>query len=447
MLYRGRRVVLDTGVQEAGILVDGHGRIQSVLTGEQLRAFEGPQEDVGDLVLMAGLVDSHVHVNEPGRASWEGFLTATAAAAKGGVTTIVDMPLNSIPPTTTVANLRAKLEAARDQIHVDVAFWGGVVPDNKSELRPLVKAGVVGFKCFLCPSGVDEFPHVDAAQVEEALVELEGTGSILAFHAELCGDQKTDEITGDGRRYSTFLKSRPASMELAAVQLVTRLCRQHSVPCHIVHLSAAEALPLVRAAKQDGARLTAETCHHYLTLAAEDIPRGATQYKCCPPERLWTALADGLLDMVVSDHSPCTPDLKLLPPAGGGDFLAAWGGVSSLQLGLSLFWTQARGRGFSLQDASRLLSAAPARLCGLDRRKGRLAEGMDADMVVWDPDRSFQVSESELQHKNKVNPYTGRELYGVVVKTILQGRPVYEAGADKAAGSRQGKLLLDVNCR
>nr|CAD7262227.1 unnamed protein product [Timema shepardi] len=481
-LYRSKQVLLESGLQTAGILVGRDGKIDRILTGELLNSCDELEVvDVDDLVIMAGVVDSHVHVNEPGRTDWEGYWSATRAAAAGGVTTIVDMPLNSIPSTTTVSNLQTKLKAAQGQTHVDVAFWGGVIPGNQDELRGMVAAGVVGFKCFLCPSGVDEFPHVSLSDVEKALHQLYGTSSLLAvttsltirpftmfppqFHAECDLDLEDKEGSDDPCQYQTFLNSRPPAMEVEAIRIVTQLCLKYSVRCHIVHLSAAEALPLVHAAKQQGALLTAETCHHYLTLAAEEVPNSATQYKCCPPVRgqpnrrvknnfgntthstphrdsnldlpivgspvycessaldraatkaevrnpkapwqihippdegvlyvvflqelLWKALYEGELDMVVSDHSPCTPDLKKLEQ---GDFLSAWGGISSLQFGLSLFWTEARLRGFTFLDVTRLLSSAPAKLCGLQDRKGCLTQGMDADLVIWDPLRSFQGS-------------------------------------------------------
>ncbi|XP_069683377.1 allantoinase [Periplaneta americana] len=430
-LYRSRRVLLEDGLQEAGVLVGEEGRIDRILRGEELRALDDGTEvlDLGRLVIMPGLVDSHVHVNEPGRTEWEGYWSATRAAAAGGVTTIVDMPLNSIPPTTTKKNLDTKMISAKGKAHVDVAFWGGVVPGNHGELKAMVQAGVVGFKCFLCPSGVDEFPEVTKRDVEAALQELEGTGSVLAFHAECELDKDLVTETDNPNEYQTFLRSRPPDMEVAAIQFITQTCSKYSVRCHIVHLSAAETLPLVRAAKSSGANLTAETCYHYLTLNAEAIPDSAMQYKCCPPvrglqnrDRLWAALASGELDMVVSDHSPCTPDLKR------GHFLSAWGGISSLQFGLALFWTEARKRGFSIADVSRFLSHNPARLCGLKGVKGQLKEGLDADLVVWDPDSTFRVEADNIQHKHKITPYLGMQLDGRVVYTILRGRTIFHDG-------------------
>ncbi|TRY54575.1 hypothetical protein DNTS_001576 [Danionella cerebrum] len=381
---------------------------------------------------MPGVVDCHVHVNEPGRGTWEGFWTATRAAAAGGVTTIVDMPLNSIPPTTTLGNFHEKLQASAGKCFVDTAFWGGAIPGNQRELRPMLQAGVAGFKCFLIHSGVDEFPHVSDDDLHDAMKQLQGTDSVLLFHAE----RETQLPTADGEdphEYLTFLRSRPDIMELEAIHTVTQLCLQYQVRCHIVHLSSAQSLSLIRAARQAGAPLTVETTHHYLNLSAEEIPARATQFKCCPPireianqELLWSALKSGDIDMVVSDHSPCTPDLKVLDT---GDFMQAWGGISSLQFGLSLFWTSASQRGFSLSDAARLLCKKPAQLCCLDNQKGSLNPGHDADLVIWDPEKEFTVKEDDIHHKNKLTPYLGLALRGMVRCTIVRGRLVYSNGS------------------
>lgn len=404
---------------------------------------ESALRDVGDAVVMPGLVDSHVHVNEPGRTAWEGFATATRAAAAGGVTTLVDMPLNSIPPTTTRAGLAAKLAAAEGQCWIDVAFWGGVVPGNTPELRPLIKAGVKGCKCFLVPSGVDEFPHVCADDLRTALPELAALGSVLLVHAEMPGpiERAAEDLAGcDPQAYQTFLRSRPRASENEAVALMIELCRATGARVHIVHHSSADALPLLRAARAEGLPLTVETCPHYLTFAAEDIPDNATHFKCCPPvrerenrEQLWAALAEGVIDMVVSDHSPCTPALKLMDE---GDFLAAWGGIASLQFGLPVMWTHAQARGFGLRDITRWMSEAPARLAGLDHRKGRLAVGYDADLVIWQPEAEFQVVPDGIHHRHKITPYSGLNLHGVVAATFVRGVQVYARGqfADNATG-------------
>ena len=388
---------------------------------------------------MPGLVDSHVHVNEPGRTEWEGFESATRAAAAGGTTTIVDMPLNSRPPTTSAGNFRRKLAAAEGKCRVDVAFWGGVVPGNAADLAALFGAGVVGFKCFLIHSGVEEFPHVTEDELRPALSELARLGATLIAHAELPGPVEraldaccAPETGGDPRRYETFLRSRPRAAEDEAVALLVRLCRETGARVHVVHHSSADALPLLAAARAEGLPLTAETCPHYLRFAAEEIADGATEFKCCPPirerenrEQLWGALGRGLIDMVVSDHSPCPPALKRRDE---GDFLQAWGGISSLQLRLPVVWTEARRRGHTLPDLARWLSHAPARLAGLERRKGAIAPGLDADFVIWDADATFRVTPELIEHRHKLTPYEGQTLRGVVAATYLRGERIYERG-------------------
>ncbi|XP_008305557.1 allantoinase, mitochondrial isoform X2 [Cynoglossus semilaevis] len=405
---------------------------RTLILGQDANLLRGHRVlDMGDSVVMPGIVDCHVHVNEPGRTSWEGFWTATRAAAAGGVTTIVDMPLNSIPPTTTLHNFHEKLREAAGKCFVDTAFWGGVIPGNQHELRPLLNAGVAGFKCFLIHSGVEEFPHVTLSDLHAAMKMLQGTGSVLLFHAELECHQETPELA-DPCQYTTFLQSRPDVMEMEAIQTIIDLCLQYKVRCHIVHLAAAKPLKMIQKARQAGALLTVETTHHYLNLCAENIPAGATQFKCCPPIRgaanqakLWSALKDGQIDMVVSDHSPCTPDLKNL---GSGDFTKAWGGISSLQFGLPLFWTSATQKGFQLADVVRLLSQETVRLCSLDQQKGSIQPGYDADLVIWDPEREFKIHEADIHHKNKVTPYLGITLRGLVHATVLRGQLVYRDG-------------------
>lgn len=428
---RSRRVLIGEQLCPAVVVIKD-GKIHQILPNSSSSQDAGCKVlDVGDSVVMPGIVDCHVHVNEPGRTSWEGFWTATRAAAAGGVTTIVDMPLNSIPPTTTLSNFHEKMQEASGQCFVDTAFWGGVIPGNQLELRPMIQAGVAGFKCFLIHSGVDEFPHVTDCDLHAAMKQLQGTGSVLLFHAEMDVQEDTAE-SGDPCKYSTFLQSRPDVMEVEAIRLVTELCLQYQVRCHIVHLSSAKPLKLIQEARQAGAPLTVETTHHYLSLCAENIPAGATQFKCCPPirgshnrDQLWSALKAGQIDMVVSDHSPCTPELKNLD---SGDFTQAWGGISSLQFGLPLFWSSARKRGFQLPDVVRLLSWNTAQLCGLSSRKGSLAPGFDADLVIWDPERQYEIEESAIHHKNKLTPYLGLTLQGVVSATILRGRLVYRDG-------------------
>ena len=432
-VIRGRRVLTPEGCRPAAVHVRG-GVIAAVTAFDEVPGGCELRE-AGESVLMPGLVDSHVHVNEPGRTDWEGFETATRAAAAGGVTTVVDMPLNSIPPTTTLGGLRAKLAAAEGKCSVDVAFWGGVVPGNLRELRPLHEAGVVGLKCFLIPSGVEEFPHVTEEELRPALEELKRLGSLLIVHAEVPGPVERGEQAakgGDPRRYETFLNSRPRAAEDEAVGLMIRLCRETGARVHIVHHSSSDSLAALGAAKADGLPLTVETCPHYLSFAAEEIPDGATEFKCCPPvrerenrERLWGALGDGLIDMVVSDHSPCPPAMK---GRDEGDFMRAWGGIASLQLRLPVMWTRASERGHSLETLSRWLSREPARLAGLDGRKGRIAEGFDADFVVWDTEKSFRVEPPMLHHRHSLTPYANQTLRGTVEATYLRGELVYDRG-------------------
>nr|WP_256128086.1 allantoinase AllB [Arthrobacter sp. SDTb3-6] len=393
-------------------------------------------ELASDETLLPGLVDSHVHINEPGRTDWEGFASATRAAAAGGVTTVVDMPLNSIPPTTTVPHLELKRRAATGQAFVDVGFWGGAIPGNTADLRPLHEEGVFGFKCFLIHSGVDEFPHLETEEMERDLAEIGTFDSLLIVHAE---DSRTIEEAPavPGRHYADFLASRPRAAENTAIAHVIDAARRTGARAHILHLSSAEALPLIAAAKAEGLRITVETCPHYLTLQAEDVPDGATAYKCCPPireagnrEQLWQGLEDGTIDCIVSDHSPSTLDLKDLD---NGDFAVAWGGVSSLQLGLPLIWTEARKRGIPLEKVVGWMSSGPADLVGL-AAKGRLAVGADADFAIFAPDEAQVVDVTRLKHKNPITPYDGASLTGVVRRTFL-------AGAEIDGTTPTGRLL------
>ncbi|HEV7745878.1 MAG TPA: allantoinase AllB [Pyrinomonadaceae bacterium] len=466
LVIRSSQVVLPDAIAPASVhIVDD--KIVDVCSYDRVpEGCELIESKEGSLV-MAGLVDSHVHINEPGRTEWEGFASATRAAAAGGVTTLIDMPLNSIPPTTTLAGLQEKLAAARDQCSVDVGFWGGVVPGNTSELAALQAAGVVGFKCFLIHSGVEEFPNVTEDDLRTALPELARLGALMIVHAEVpgpisrtgipaCPSETAATATGSGvvpispdrnvfpTRYKTFLASRPRAAEDEAVALMIKLSREFGVRVHIVHHSSADSLALLRAAKSAGLGITAETCPHYLTFAAEEIADGATEFKCCPPirerenrEQLWNALGERTIDFVVSDHSPCPPEMKLRE---SGDFLQAWGGISSLQLRLPIVWTEANRRGFSLQDVARWLCEAPARLVGLAGRKGLIASGYDADLVIWDPIEQFKVAGQSLQHRHKLTPYQDLLLAGVVEKTFLRGRKIYDCG--KFSGAPRGEFLL-----
>ena len=446
LIIRSQRVLLPETIGPAAVHIHEGAIVALTRWGDVNPAVR--LVDAGDAVVMPGLVDSHVHVNEPGRTEWEGFTTATKAAAAGGVTTLVDMPLNSIPPTTTLSGLAAKLAAARGQCWIDVAFWGGVVPGNTNELGPLLAAGARGFKCFLIPSGVAEFPHVEETDLRLAMPQLARLGAVLLVHAEVPGpiEKAAHGLSGrDPEAYQTFLDSRPGEAENEAVALMARLCRETGAPVHIVHHSSAAALPLLRAARAEGLPLTVETCPHYLTFAAEDIPAGATHFKCCPPvrerenrEQLWAALAEGVIDMVVSDHSPCTLDLKLTET---GDFLQAWGGIAALQFGLPVMWTQARERGFGLRQLTRWMSGAPARLAGLAKRKGCLAVGYDADIVIWHPEKEFKVVSEAIYFKHKLTPYAGLNLRGVVEATFVRGVKVYENG--QFAANATGALLIN----
>lgn len=449
LLLMGQRVVTPRGVRPATVWVR-QGRIQRVnLDTDMLTRW--PVIDCGDSLLMPGIVDTHVHVNEPGRTEWEGFATATRAAAAGGVTTLVDMPLNSIPATTTREGLRAKVKAAAGKLWIDVGLWGGVVPGNAEELGGLL-SGVLGFKAFLVPSGVDEFPGVGEAELRAALPILARRGAVLLAHAELPGPIAAaadiwDNWDGAGpaelRDYGRYLRSRPDAAEVEAVELLVRLSRELGCRVHVVHVSSAEVLPLLKRARAEGLPITAETCPHYLTFAAEEIPDGGVTFKCAPPirsrdnrERLWEALRDGVIDLVATDHSPCPPEMKRI---ASGDFRGAWGGISSLQLALPAVWTGARERGFTVADLAGWMCAAPARLAGLEGRKGAIAPGYDADLVIWDPEASFAVDPERLHHRHKLTPYAGRTLYGVVRRTLLRGETIYENR--DLVGTPGGRLL------
>lgn len=428
LTVRSERVVFRDGIRPATIHVrDG---VIAGVGAHSDRPAAVREIDVGSLVVLPGLVDTHVHINAPGRTDWEGFAHATRAAAAGGVTTLVDMPLNSIPATTTVAAFEAKRRAASGRCHVDVGFWGGVVPGNAPELEPLAKAGVLGFKCFLTPSGVDEFEHVDEDDLRGAMPILATLRLPLLVHAEL--PARLREPAGEPRRYATWLGSRPPDAEQAAIELMIQLAGEFGTRVHIVHLAAASALPAIALARQGRVHLTVETCPHYLTFAAEDIEDGGTAFKCAPPirerdhrERLWQALGAGEIDFVATDHSPAPPAMKRLED---GDFVRAWGGIASLQLGLGVVWTGANARGFTVQQIARWLADNPARLADLAQRKGAIDVGRDADFVVWDPDAYTVVDAAALYHRHPITPYHGARLNGRVVTTILRGAIVYDDG-------------------
>ena len=444
-----------------------------------------PYTDYSPAVLLPGIVDAHVHLNEPGRTEWEGFYTGTQAAAFGGVTTVVDMPLNAIPPTTTVANLKEKIAAAQGKCWVDVGFYGGIIPGNAADLKPLVKAGVRGFKGFMIDSGVDEFPAVSSQDITKVFEELADEPTTVMFHAEMIppvtasvGDdvqasQPPLEPSGPLDAYQTFLDSRPSSFETCAILEILSLAHlAPNLPLHIVHLSAVEAIPMLRDARAKGVKVTAETCFHYLSLAAESIKKGDTRHKCCPPIRdqanqngLWDEMyeADSVIKTVVSDHSPCTPELKLLPShvpgsldsktsssteQNSGDFFSAWGGISSVGLGLSILWTETRRRQLdenqTLLDIVRWCCENTALQVGLEDSKGALKVGMDGDIAVFDPEAEFEVEPSAMLFRNKCSPYQGKVLKGIAKATWLRGRLVHARdGGFGEKAAPEGRLLLE----
>lgn len=449
LVVRGQRVFTPVGERPAAIHIDRTWGTVVAVTDLDAAPAGVETIDAGDKCVLPGLVDTHVHINEPGRTQWEGFETATRAAAAGGVTTLVDMPLNSVPPTTTLEGLRAKVKALEEKARVDVALCGGLVPSTagNGSLEELFNEGVLAFKCFLAESGVGEFSHVHEAELRAGMAELARINAPLFVHAELPAPLAEGEKAAlglDPRRYATYLASRPRKAEDAAIDLVLRLAQETGARAHVVHLSSSDAITMFRRAKDQKTQLTVETCPHYLTFAAEDIPDGATEFKCAPPirernnrEKLWDALRQGVIDQVVTDHSPSTVELKC---SGSGDFMKAWGGISSLQLGLAAIWTEAKARGRGVRDVVEWMSAAPARLAGLSDRKGAIASGYDADLVIWDPDAEFTVDVASLEHRNKITPYHARKLLGATLRTILRGETIYERGVPFGE-SRRGRWV------
>ena len=432
--FHSRRVVAPDGVRPAALLVEEE-LIRDVVAPEQVPAW-AETYDFGNAAILPGLVDSHVHINDPGREEWEGFETATRAAAAGGYTLLVDMPLNCLPSTTTVAALELKRRAAEGRSRVDWMSWGGVVADNQGDIQPLADAGVPGFKCFLIHPGIDSFTMVSEPQLRAALPVIARTGLPLLVHAELPGpiDAATETLAGaDWSCYRTYLQSRPEEAEVLAIRMLLSLCREYHFRLHIVHLSAGRALCELRDARSEGLRVSVETCPHYLHLAEETIPRGSTLHKCAPPirsrencEQLWQALRDGTIDLVATDHSPCPPEMKRLEE---GDFRTAWGGIASLSAALPIMFTEACTRGFALRDIARWMAEGPAKLAGCDSRKGRLAAGYDADFVVFDTESEFRLTKERLYYRHPLSPYLGEKLRGAVKATYLRGNPVFTEGS------------------
>ncbi|HEY4046683.1 MAG TPA: allantoinase AllB [Acidobacteriaceae bacterium] len=429
-VFISRRVVTPEGLRPAAVVVD-RGRIQAVSRPDQA-PLSGSPHDFGDLVLLPGLVDTHVHINEPGRTEWEGFETATRAAAAGGFTTLVDMPLNCLPETTTVEALEAKRTAAAGKCRVDWAAWGGLTDENVENISPLVHSGVLGFKCFLIDPGIAGLTLIGERALEKAAPALAKSGLPLLVHAELSGpiDAAVDAVKeANWREYGTYLRSRPDEAELAAIRMLLRLCHQYRFRLHIVHLSTARALNDLAAARAQGLPLTIETCPHYLHFAAEEIPFAATLFKCAPPirsrenrEALWAGLRERSIDLIATDHSPCVPGMKCLDE---GDFRKAWGGITSLSIAASVVWSDMRRRGISLSSLAQWMSAGPAKLAGLESRKGSIAAGMDADLIVFDPDAEFRVTPERLHYRHPISPYLGETLHGVVKATYLRGTAIY----------------------
>ncbi len=438
LIVRGKRVITPDGERAAAIHIRG-GVITSISAFDDVPSGVAVR-DAENSIVMPGLVDTHVHINEPGRTEWEGFSTATRAAAAGGITTLIEMPLNSIPATTKAGAYREKLAAAAGKLWVDTGFWGGVVPGNADELAALWEAGVFGFKCFLVPSGVDEFAHVAESDLRVALPILAKIGAPLLVHAEMPGpiaEMEGKSSKANPRQYATWLHSRPHAAETEAIELVLRLAREFGAHVHIVHLSSSNAIPLLQKAKADGVAVTVETCPHYITFAAEEIVDGATEFKCAPPirerenrEKLWAALGDGTIDIIATDHSPCLPAMKI---SEAGDFMRAWGGIAGLELSLPAVWTEASLRGYAVPQIAKWMGGGPARLAGLEKRKGAIAVGYDADIVIWNPDASFSVDPPQLHQRHKVTPYAGRKLTGVVEATFLRGRKIYDRGEFSAS--------------
>lgn len=440
LAIHSKRALLPTGITDATILIE-NGKIVSVENGLS-SDLNCEVVDVGDKVLMAGVIDPHVHINEPGRTDWEGFDTATKAAIAGGLTTLVEMPLNASPVTTTVKAFHQKISAANNKLHTNCGFWGGIIPGNQHEIEPLIKEGVLGFKAFLTHSGIDEFPNASEEDLRKAMPIIAKHGQPLLVHCELTTDLAYPG--NDPCSYQNYLSSRPKEWEDNAIALMIRLCEKYNCRVHIVHLSSANSIEQIRKAKEKGLPLTVETGQHYLFFNAENIEDGNTAFKCAPPIReeannnlLWQALKDGIIDFVATDHSPAPPDFKQLQT---GDFTKAWGGIASLQFALPVLWTAAKKHNCNLSSIAAWLCEKPAVLAGLQHSQGKIAKGFDADLIVWDAEKSFTVAEEMIHHRHKVSPYLNEKLFGVVEQTYLGGEKVYENG--KFIQLNKGKVLL-----
>jgi allantoinase len=442
LAIHSNRTLTPGGIEDATVFI-AEGRIIDVVHGKVTGNFE--MIDVGDSVLMPGLIDSHVHINEPGRTDWEGFETATKAAAAGGITTLVDMPLNSSPVTTTVKAFREKIEAAKGKLFVNCGFWGGIVPGNTEHVKPLIDEGVLGFKAFLTHSGIDDFPNVEVSDLESASSFLSNANIPLLVHAELDWEHPGQKALEENpASYKAYLNSRPKDWEDEAVAMMIDLCETFNLKVHIVHLSSSNAIEPLKAARRKGLQVTVETCPHYLFFNAENIADGDTKFKCAPPIRekanndlLRQALKDGLIDFVVTDHSPAPSALKKID---SGNFKEAWGGIASLQFSLPVMWTWMKENDFSVSDLSRLMSFNVARFLSLEKSKGKIEKGFDADLVVWNPESKFRVRQSMILHQHKITPYEGIELSGIVGQTYLAGKKIYDNGS--FVSSPTGKIIL-----
>ena len=439
---KSNRVVTPQGIRKAVVLIKD-GTIAAVLP--ELAEGNYPVTDAGDSVLMPGIIDPHVHINEPGRTGWEGFDTATRAALAGGITTLVDMPLNSSPVTTTVSALQEKINAAETQLHTNCGFWAGIIPGNEKEIGPLVQQGVLGFKAFLTHSGIDEFPNVTGDDLRKSMPIIAKYNLPLLVHCEIDTGERI-KIQSEARSYQQYLSSRPRSWEDDAIALMIDLCEEYDCRTHIVHLSSANSIEQIKKAKLKGLRLTAETAQHYLYFNAEEIQDGQTQFKCAPPirekennKKLWQALKEGIIDFVATDHSPSLPEMKQIQ---SGDFIKAWGGISSIQFALPVLWTRAKESGCSLDDITKWLCERPAALVGMENRKGKIQAGYDADLILWDPEESFVVTEEKICHKHKITPYLGEKLYGVTKRVWIGGEKVFDNGK---LTLNKGSILLHRN--